>query len=302
MSIMIGVISYLPDNELRTKRLTAARTQIEWLHKVLPNAKILSVCQSYTQDECDMLGSDMYLNCAKPIGAGKARNEILKKFYNSDYDWLFLCDDDTIAYPYYEYENFFEELSNDINSEKFRCLDAISAVEPEYHPYKKLNYEDKGNLTHYKFEPRELNSGSATSFIRNIKKYYGKELYYPNTDANKGEGREDIEFLLEWLLSGFNWYTMNTWIRKSLCFDQSSIFGKDTKARDKLLMHDLDMVCAKYSKYGLQRDINGRITWNNFNKNFNKSKKLLYIERNKHIVYEENTTPKVAKKYSKKLF
>lgn len=300
MSVMIGQISYLPNNELRTKRLEAARTQIEWLHKVLPNTKILSVCQSYTQAECDMLGSDMYLSYDTPIGAGRARNRILEKFYNSDYDWLFLVDDDTIAYPYYEYENFFSELSNNID--KFKQLDAISAIEPEYHPYKKLNYEDKGNLTHFKFEPRELNSGSATSFIRNIKKYYNKEIYYPNTDANKGEGREDIEFLLNWLLSDLNWYNMDTWIRKSLCFDQSSIFGKDTKARDKLLMHDLDMVCEKYKEYGLKRDVNGRITWGNFNKAFNKTQKVLYIERESPIEFDENTTPKSKKSNVKDLF
>lgn len=300
MSIMIGQISYLPNNELRTKRFEAARTQIEWLHKVLPNVKILSVCQSYTQDECDMLGSDMYLSYDTPIGAGKARNKILEKFYNSDYDWLFLVDDDTIAYSYYEYENFFEEMSNNID--KFKQLDAVSAIEPEYHPYKKLNYEDKGNLTHFKFEPRELNSGSATSFIRNIKKYYDMELYYPNTDANKGEGREDIEFLLNWLLSGLNWYNMDTWIRKSLCFDQSSIFGKDTKARDKLLMHDLDMVCDKYKEYGLYRDNNGRINWKDFNLAYNKTEKVLYIEREKEIEFTASVIPKPKKDNSKNLF
>lgn len=300
MSIMIGQISYLPNNELRTKRFEAARTQIEWLHKVLPNVKITSVLQNYTQDECNMLDNDMYFSYDTPIGAGKARNKILEKFYNSDYDWLFLCDDDTIAYSYYEYENFFEEMSN--NMDKFKQLDAVSAIEPEYHPYKKLNYEDKGNLTHFKFEPRELNSGSATSFIRNIKKYYDMELYYPNTDANKGEGREDIEFLLNWLLSGLNWYNMDTWIRKSLCFDQSSIFGKDTKARDKLLMHDLDMVCDKYKEYGLYRDNNGRINWKDFNLAYNKTEKVLYIEREKEIEFTASVIPKPKKDNSKNLF
>ena len=300
MSIMIGQISYLPNNELRTKRFEAARTQIEWLHKVLPNVKITSVLQNYTDAESDLIKSDDIISFSKPIGAGKARNLILEKFYNSDYDWLFLCDDDTIAYSHYGYENFFEEMSNNID--KFKQLDAVSAIEPEYHPYKKLNYEDKGNLTHFKFEPRELNSGSATSFIRNIKKYYDMELYYPNTDANKGEGREDIEFLLNWLLSGLNWYNMDTWIRKSLCFDQSSIFGKDTKARDKLLMHDLDMVCDKYKEYGLYRDNNGRINWSNFNKNFNKTEKVLYIEREKEIEFTASVIPKPKKDNSKNLF
>ena len=300
MSIMIGQISYLPNNELRTKRFEAASTQIEWLHKVLPNVKILSVCQSYTQDECDMLGSDIYLSYDTPIGAGRARNKILEKFYNSDYDWLFLCDDDTILDDKYHYENFIEELSN--NEKKFSGIDAVSAIEPEYHPYKKLNYEDKGNLTHFKFEPRELNSGSATSFIRNIKKFYGKEIYFPNIDANKGEGREDMEMLFSWLKAGLTWYNMDTMIRKSLCFDKSSIFGADTKKRDKILMKCLDNICERYAEDGISRGINGQITWKNFNERYNKSQKVLYIKRDKPIEFEDNVIPKPKKSNVPDLF
>ena len=287
---MIGQISYLPNNELRTKRFEAARTQIEWLHKVLPNVKITSVLQNYTDAERDLIKSDNIIGFSNPIGAGKARNLILEKFYNSDYDWLFLCDDDTILDNKYHYENFIEELSN--NEKKFSGIDAVSAIEPEYHPYKKLNYEDKGNLTHFKFEPRELNSGSATSFIRNIKKFYGKEIYFPNIDANKGEGREDMEMLFSWLKAGLTWYNMDTMIRKSLCFDKSSIFGADTKKRDKILMKCLDSICERYAEDGISRGINGQITWKNFNERYNKSQKVLYIKRDKPIEFEDNVIPK----------
>lgn len=297
MSVLIGQVSYLPRNELRTKRSEAARFQIEWFNKILPQVRIVSVAQAY--DESDYVDGVFYHEYENGIGAGPARNVILKEFYNSDYDWLLLCDDDTVLYPYYSVDEFIKEVA--FNPEKFENIDAISALEPEYYPYKKLNYEDRANLTHYKFEPRVLNSGSATSFIRNIKKYYGKELYYPNIDANKGEGREDIEFLIEWLKQGFTWYTMQTMIRKSLCFDKSSIFGADTKARDKILMHDLDVICERYKYDGITRDIKGKITWANFNNRFNKSEKLLYIERNEPIEYDEQTTPK-EKHNSIKLF
>lgn len=300
MSIMIGQISYLPNNELRTKRFEAARTQIEWLHKVLPNVKITSVLQNYTDAERDLIKSDNIIGFSNPIGAGKARNLILEKFYNSDYDWLFLCDDDTILDDKYHYENFIEELSN--NEKKFSGIDAVSAIEPEYHPYKKLNYEDKGNLTHFKFEPRELNSGSATSFIRNIKKFYGKEIYFPNIDANKGEGREDMEMLFSWLKAGLTWYNMDTMIRKSLCFDKSSIFGSDTKKRDKILMKCLDSICERYAEDGISRGINGQITWKNFNERYNKSQKVLYIKRDKPIEFEDNVIPKPKKSNVPDLF
>ena len=300
MSIMIGQISYLPNNELRTKRFEAARTQIEWLHKVLPNVKITSVLQNYTDAESDLIKSDNIIGFSNPIGAGKARNLILEKFYNSNYDWLLLCDDDTILDDKYHYENFIEELSN--NEKKFSGIDAVSAIEPEYHPYKKLNYEDKGNLTHFKFEPRELNSGSATSFIRNIKKFYGKEIYFPNINANKGEGREDMEMLFSWLKAGLTWYNMDTMIRKSLCFDKSSIFGADTKKRDKILMKCLDSICERYAEDGISRGINGQITWKNFNERYNKSQKVLYIKRDKPIEFEDNVIPKPKKSNVPDLF
>ena len=301
MSIMIGQISYLPHNELRTKRLDVARFQIEWFNKTLPNTPITSVAQAYDSSEyCD--GVD-YVKFDCGIGAGAARNIILEKFYNSDYDWLLLCDDDTIIDDKYFPENFIKEICCDCElHNKFKDVHAISAVEPEYHPYKTLNFQDKANLTHYKFEPRELNSGSATSFIQNIKKHYGKEVYYPNVDASKGEGREDMEFLFSWLKNGLNWYTMQTLIRKSLCFDKSSIFGSDTKARDKILMHDLDVICERYSQDGLMRGVNGKITWKNFNDKYNTSKKVLYIPRLNPITYEENTTPKVKQDLSQNLF
>lgn len=298
MSVLIAQISYLPDTDVRDQRLVASRTQIDWLHKLLPGEKIVSLCQNYHDGEKPK-NVDVW-SVQHALGAGQARNVILEYFYPTDYDWLFLCDDDTTAYEMYYYEDFIRDIV--YHPDKFKEIDAVSAVEPEYHPYKKLNFEDKGNLTHYKFEPRELNSGSATSIIRNVRKYHDKRLLYPDTDASKGEGREDIEFLLSWLLSGLNWYIMDTWIRKSLCFDKSSIFGTDTKARDALLMHDLDVVCDKFKQYGLQRNMNGKITWSAFNETYNNSKKLLYIERETPITFEENVIPKQKTDNSMKLF
>lgn len=292
MSVMVANISYLPNSDLRTQRLTACRTQIEWLHKLFSDEKVLSVCQNYRDSECVCEGVE-YIRYENGIGAGAARNVILERFYASDYDWLFICDDDTILDNKYRYENFIREITT--NPDKFAGIDAVSAIEPEYHPYKKLNYQDKGNLTHYKFEPRELNSGSATSLIRNLKKYYGVEIYFPDINANTGEGREDMEFLFSWLKAGFTWYNMDTMIRKSLCFDKSSIFGGDTKARDAILMKCLDSICERYAKDGISRGVNGQITWRNFNERYNKSKKVLYIEREVPIEFDDNVIPKEKK-------
>ena len=300
MSICIGVISYLPDDSKRTKRLQASRTQIEWLHKLFNNEKILVIAQNY--NDTDYLDDPLveYIKYDKGIGAGNARNVILKNFYSSDKDWLFICDDDTILDNKYSYQNFIYDMVN--NPDKFDGIDAISAIEPEYTAYKKNNFEDKANLTHYKFTPRELNCGSATSFMRNIRKYYGKEVYYNNILADKSEGLEDVEFLLNWVLDGLTWYKMNTLIRKSLAFNQSTIWEDDRDERNNTLSRCLDKVCERFSKYGINRGINGQIIWKNFNERYNKSQKVLYIKRDKPIEFEDNVIPKPKKSNVLNLF
>ena len=288
-NIYMGVISYLPDDTKRTKRLQASRTQIEWLHKLFNDEKIVVIAQNYNKS--DYLDDPLieYVKYSEGIGPGRARNVLLERFYHSDKDWLFICDDDTIAYPYYNYENFFKELSN---THKFYGIDAISAIEPEYTAYKKNNFEDKDNLTHYKFTRRELNCGSATSVMRNIKKYYDTELYYKDILAEKCEGLEDVEFLLEWVAYGFTWYKMNTWIRKSLAFNQSTIWEDDKDERNEKLSKCLDGVCERFNTMGIVRKLNGNVNWADFNKAYNKTLPVLYVPREQSIEYDEHTTPK----------
>lgn len=298
MSIYIGVISYLPNDIKRTKRLQASRTQIDWLHKLFTNEKIVVVAQNY--NDSDYLDDPLieYIKYNEGIGPGRARNVILERFYNSDKDWLFICDDDTVAYSYYQYEEFFKEVSNDNGNAvgKFSGIDAISAVEPEYTAYKKNNFDDKVNLTHYKFTPRELNCGSATSFMRNIKKYHNTELYYKDILAEKREGLEDVEFLLEWIARGFTWYKMNTWIRKSLAFNQSTIWEDDKDKRNAKLSQCLNGVCERFKGMGIVRKMNGNVNWKDFNSQFNRTKPVLYVPRAIGIQYDEHTTPKEKSK------
>ena len=300
-SLLVGIISYLPnDPTLRAKRTTAVRFQCDWLNNVLPLNKKLVVAQNYGTDEVLHSGNYDYIY-AEPLGAGEARNVILRRFYSSEYDWLLLLDDDTVIDDKYSPNNFIDDIQK--YSHRFdECkIQAISAVQPEYHPYKKQNYDDKNNLDYYKFTPRELSSGSATSLIRNVVKLGGQGVYYPDVNANKGEGLEDVEFLLQWLLEGYTWYDMNTWIRKSLCWNDSTIW-KSREADHNLLLHNLDMVCEKYGKYGLHRDINGKVTWSEFNNHYNHSLKTIYVKRTIPIQYDDSTIPKVKKPTAMALF
>ena len=301
-NVMVGIVSYLPDNEqIRKKRLDAIKIQAEYIRKVYPDNEFVVVAQNYKEND---FISDMditYIVSETPLGAGKARNVILETFYKSNYDFLMLCDDDTIWYPYYDIEGFFYHINS--KPEDFYSVMGISLLEPEYHPYKKSNYEDKRVLQSHRFIPRELNSGSACGFILNIYKHKGTDLYFQNIDANNGEGREDIDFLIRWLLKGYTWYTLTTGIKKNLNMNVSSIFGDDVEKRDFILQKDLDALCSQYKDYGLSRDSKGKITWRNFNNNHNNSSKLLYIDRLHPICYNEVEIPKYKRSTaSKRLF
>lgn len=300
MSLIAGIISYLPnDNDLRTKRLTASRKQLEWLHTVYGNdVKVLFIAQNYTDNEVPNAPNIEVKLFEKGLGCGGARNEVLKEFYKSDYDWLLLMDDDTIIDDKYRPNNFMREIA--ANPDKFK-IDAVNAVEPEYQPYKKLNYEDKANLTHYKFTRRPINSGSATLIMKNIKKYYNDELYFNNPDANIGEGTEDVEFRLDWVIRGYTWYTMETWVRKSLAFNHSTIWLRTPEENTQMLLADLSNICDRYKDYGLRKDLKNKIVWGDFNSRYNKSEHVMYVPREDTIEYDENVIPK-EKHTSKKLF
>ena len=131
---------------------------------------------------------------------------------------------------------------------------------------------------------------------------YGKEIYYPEVDPGSGESLEDVGFMLEWLKADLNWYTLQTMIRKSYCFSKSSIFGTDQNKRNEVLSRCLDGLCERYKQDGLYRGKNGNIVWKDFNDHFNKSQKLLYIERNKTIEFTEGEIPKEKIDTTKYLF
>lgn len=297
MSLMIGIVSYLPDTSVRSKRVKAVTKQVEWLHSIYPNECIHIVAQNYTDDDYLVDPYVEYIKYSEGIGASNARNIILEMFYESGADWLLMCDDDSICYPYYSYEAFMRHIVED--PEYFKGVDAVIPIEPEYYPFKKQVAEDSQNLTHYKFSPRYNNSGAAIIFYRNIVKKGHEPLYFDeNMVASKGTGREDIDFNLRWIKSGFTCYEMQTWIKKSLAFSDSTIFEGTQQARNKLLDDNLQLTVTKH---GIPYK-NGHINWKAFNDKYDKSAPVLYIERKEPITLTEKEQPKVKPKRGRSLF
>ena len=97
--MIFGITSYLPEDEhLRCKRLKGHRKQLEFFREVLPDVPIYVVAQNYKDTDYTIDDKIHYLVFESGIGPANARNELLKLFYNSNEDFMYMLDDDIVFY------------------------------------------------------------------------------------------------------------------------------------------------------------------------------------------------------------
>lgn len=289
MSMLVGIISYMPnDLDRRKERLRVHQEQLAWIHRVLDDPQILIVAQNYEISEIE----DSYNLCVhadikvfdKGIGPARARDVILKEFYNSDYDHLLIMDDDSMIYPYYGCEDIFREVSE--NPDKFSKIDAFCSQHPRYLPFKERVYQDKLNLSKWKFTRRPPNTGAQIAILRNIKKFKDKEVYHQAgvMDALKeGEtdftqvASEDVAFHLDWVRAGLNYFTLEVMqLKESPAL--STIFSEDVSERisqEKILINNFVKLNS-----GIGLEIKkGRVNWSKVFGYFNNTASEYYVDR-----------------------
>lgn len=302
MSICIGIISYMPDDwDKRKVRLKQHQEQLAWLDRVLPEKPMLVVAQKYHDyevEDCQRLYPHTVIRHEEGIGPARARDELLKVFYKSDYDHLLILDDDATVYPYYCCEDIFKEI--DENPDKFAKIDAFCTQHPRYLPFKERIYQDKRNLTDWKFTRRPPNTGAQIAVLRNIKKYKDIEVYHQAgvMDALKeGEtdfsqlASEDVAFHLDWIRQGLNYYTLEVLQLKESTV-HSTIFSEKTEERvqqEKILIENF---VKRNQEYGLEIR-NGKINWRKVFGYIDKTLSVYYVSRISPLEgFAENLIPK----------
>lgn len=276
--MVIGIISYLPDNpELRSNRLDKHKRQLE-LFKTL-NVPIFIVAQNYRQEELSNIPNINYYVTEKGIGPANARNILLQTFYNSQEDYMMLCDDDIVFYEYYGIRDFFNELITTPN--KFiNDLDYIRGVMASKVPFKQTVYDQRLNLTHYVFEDRDTIGTTALAIVKNFKKYYNKEIYYEDLNVSEGNGYEDKDFCCKLKINNIKTHVLDTFILKAFNYtDNSTLFNT---YEDRMNVHN-DNNSKIYEKYKDLFD-------NNILKKCYKSQKVA-IKRCNDIVIPDNLIP-----------
>ena len=257
------IISYLPDTERRDARREAHLKQIGDIKEVTPNARIYIIAQGYKKE--DYLEDPQITYLAKydePIGAQQARNELLKWFYGSDYEYGIFSDDDAFIVPTDTVKNFYEELEN--NTEKFteNRLDICYSRNMQYSPFNQADVEG------IEFHNKNYQFGYARSgwicwaLFRNFKKAYDKEFYQDVTiDPTKTMGYDDTDFSCSLIENGMHSYS-NPLFQLLLLNSEEYSSTVFTGADDDPLyrVRNIKITDDKH----MDRDENGYIDWEGF--------------------------------------
>jgi hypothetical protein len=216
MSLMVGRISYLPDdNRLRNVRIQAEKKSLYSLKSLLPESvKIIKIAQNYKDNELDDIED---IREYSKLGVSKARNIILNEFYESDFDYLLLLDDDNTFYPYYHIDEFLSQ----VNDNSYKFLDygifMARAIEPQYSAFKKdnlkLNCEDN-----FVFKQACLSDGTGLFLIANLDKLKGIKLFFDEKikiSSDIDSENEVIDFIIRFTRIGLTCFQCRNMIQKN---------------------------------------------------------------------------------------
>lgn len=251
-NVQIGVISYLPDDvQVRRKRLDAHLRQLEGFNSLFPEVDVLDVCQQYEPSEveaCSQVASNGIRKYVPQqygkLGACGARNVILRQFYNSDLDFCMITDDDTLLYPYYDVERFFDDLCS---YEPKSDIGLIRPLIPTMTPFKKQNYQERTTIhSHWILRSSMGIAPFGVFILSNLKKYFNQEVYFDESvNPNNRDGYDDYDFVLELRERRIPSHTCKQVVVKPLVLDTSVAFnGEDLRRKN----HAAN-ICATYDRH-----------------------------------------------------
>lgn len=271
------IISYLPKDDLRAKRLEIHNKQIDyWLSKGL---NVLVYAQGYEQQ--DFREDVRYIVNSKTTidRPGPARNVLLREFYESDEDFCLLLDNDIILYEgekYCDSDNIVQILK-DIPLENLQGVDAFEPLNPTQTPFSAFFAEKSEILSKNLFFKRRPNISGQSLFIRNFKKMGEEPLFYSDWFDEKTKKiimGEDVAFGLELTKRGKGVYSLMNAVRKDMGWTLSS-WCKNSEARKQAF----DNLKTTLSSLGVDMK-NGNLDWAGFANRYKIPKQILAPKKN----------------------
>ena len=213
------IISWFGLDDVKQKRQQYHANQLAWCSQQQLQAHVLA--QEYANS--DYAPQVIYTkNTGALMFPGTARNKLLEHFYNSDQDYAVFADNDSILHSgeqHCDSKNFIE-LFRTISLEKLGSVDALFPVNPANQPFNKT-YQENQQLFADNLVFRRSTAVKGSWFIlKNLKKFYGQELYYDQASFTDSRGKmiggEDIDFGLQMLKNNMGVYQCQNIILKEL--------------------------------------------------------------------------------------
>lgn len=266
MEIEIFIISYLK-NDVRRK---IHRKQVLWLLENFKNYKINILSMNFDKEDYVDNENIKYIN-HKPVSQSIARNILLEKFYNSNLDYMILMDDDCILYDYYDWKKYFLALKEG----KFLKynINMFQPLSPTLMPFRKQNDNDDKIKNNFKFI-RHNTLKTTFCVLQNFNKYFNKKIYFDEGMNNF----EDVEFGLKAIFNGLTFYMTPTIILKELGVNDSILFNSSSERKTDN-QKQRKVIIEKWKKFGMKLNKVNGFNNNEFHKQFNQTKSLIYIPK-----------------------
>lgn len=200
MSFAAYIASFLPlDNqELRDSRSAITKRQIQWWleHTEVP---INVIAMNYTDEDFLESNPRLTYHVREPMKLTPARTEGFKMFYESQYDFGIMMDDDAILYNKPQHNSgakLFAEMSEQI--QKYVGVDVFFPINPQkigFNPIWNKNPEKYQNNHVFK---RNMDLKGSMFVVRNFRKYNKTEVL-PDLDFN---WQEDTKFAIDCVAAG----------------------------------------------------------------------------------------------------
>lgn len=216
MSFFVGIPSYLPDKH-RQVRLTRVLRCIEYIRKISKDFEIMMVLDNW-QDADIMTLAPFNVTYEKISyrNVAKSRNHILKLFYESNKDYLWLTDDDVLWYD--TPDSIFPAL---INNPIELLLKSI------------LTWTGgSGFATSNYFVPVPI-LDTGLIFVANLRKHFGFEVYQREELVADGYGGEDLVFECDIFAKTQKLSYIYTGLIHRLDFQIPSAFWQGQEQKDK---------------------------------------------------------------------
>lgn len=240
------VFSYLPeDKTLRDRRLRAIEWQQGYILNKFPDAVINYVLQNWREDDDRTKINDrgnILLDSPDGLGISCARNVAIKYLYDSDLDFgIFLDDDSMFTSKSEQYgDNTFK--AEDVIKHMFNSdVDLLMPFNPAAAPWRKYYNHYRQYYTDYVWLSRSNTIKGSCFFLKNLKKFKGKEIYMDESLVVW----EDHDFAMNMLSQGMKPYKVNNLLLVERNQNNSTLF-KDSDDRNEQNAKMVDIVDGRY--------------------------------------------------------